>query len=72
MSPLGCLLTEQSFILLRYPYFRSISPKGKKILLFNPIALEREEEDDGKVKEPERPPKIRRTTRPNGKVVYEF
>ena len=44
----------------------------KKILPFNPIALQREEEDDGKVVEPERPSKIKRITRPDGKMVYEF
>ena len=44
----------------------------KKILPFNPIALQREEKDDGKVVEPERPSKIRGTTKPDGKVVYKF
>ena len=44
----------------------------KKILPFNPITLQREEEDDGKVVEPERPSKVRRITRPDGKVVYKF
>ena len=45
----------------------------KKIILpFNPITLQREEEDDGKVVEPERPSKVRRITRPDGKVVYKF
>ena len=43
-----------------------------RILPFNPIALQREEEDDGEIVELERPFKIRRTTRPDGKVVYEF
>ena len=53
--------------------YQEYEPKGEnKILPFNSTTLQREEEDDGKVKEPERPPKIRRTTRPNGKVVYEF
>ena len=53
--------------------YQEYEPKGEnRILLFNPIALQREEEDDGEVMEPERPSKIRRTTRPNGKVVYEF
>ena len=37
-----------------------------------PTALQREEEDNGEVVEPKRPSKIRRTTRPDGKVVYEF
>ena len=44
----------------------------KKILPFNPITLQREEEDDGEVVKPKRPSKIRRTTRPDGKVVYKF
>nr|POF03728.1 hypothetical protein CFP56_06647 [Quercus suber] len=53
--------------------FQEYKPKGEnKILLFNPISLEREEEDDVKVVKPESPSKIKRTTRPNGKVVYEF
>ena len=43
-----------------------------KILPFNPIALQREEEDDGEVVELERPSKIRRITRLDGKVIYEF
>ena len=43
-----------------------------KILPFNPIALQREEEDDGEVVESERPSKIRRITKPDGKVIYEF
>ena len=43
-----------------------------RILPFNPIALQREEEDDGEIVELERAFKIRRTTRPDGKVVYEF
>ena len=48
-------------------------PEGEnKILPFNPIALQREEEDDDEVMEPKKPSKIRRTTRLDGKVVYEF
>ena len=43
-----------------------------RILPFNPIAMQREEEDDGEVVESERPSKIRRITKPNGKVIYEF
>jgi len=43
-----------------------------KILPFNPIALQREEEDDGKVVEPKRPSKISRITKLDGKVIYEF
>lgn len=31
-----------------------------------------EEEDDGEVLEPERPFKIKRITKPDGKLVYEF
>nr|POE82167.1 hypothetical protein CFP56_77439 [Quercus suber] len=47
--------------------------EGKnKILPFNPIALQVEEEDDGEVVEPKRPSKIRRTTKPDGGVVYRF
>ena len=41
-----------------------------KILPFNATILEREEEDDGEVMEPERPPKIKRTAKPDNKVVY--
>ena len=43
-----------------------------RILPFNATVLGQEEEDDGEVVELERPPKIRRTIKPNGKVVYEF
>ena len=43
-----------------------------KILPFNATILGQEEEDDGEVVEPKRPPKIRRTTKPDGRVVYEF
>ena len=43
-----------------------------KILPFNVTILEREKEDDREVVKPERPPKIRRITKPDGKVVYEF
>lgn len=42
------------------------------ILPFNATVLEREEEDDGEIVELERPPKMRRTTKPDGKVDYEF
>nr|POF01939.1 hypothetical protein CFP56_06392 [Quercus suber] len=53
--------------------YQEHKPEGEnKILLFNPIALQREEEDGGEVVEPKRPSKIRKITRPNGKVVYEF
>jgi len=43
-----------------------------KILHFNPIAQQIEEEDDGEVVELERPFKIRRTIGLDGWVVYEF
>ena len=43
-----------------------------RILPFNPIALPVEEEDDSEVVELERPSKIRRLTRPDGRVIYEF
>ena len=54
--------------------YQEYEPEGEnRILPFNPIALqEEEEEDDGEVVEPERPSKIRRVTRPDGWVVYEF
>ena len=66
-------LIEQSVILLKQPYIRSMSSRvKKKNLPFNPIAMQREEEDDGKVVEPKRPSKIKRTTRLDGKVVYKF
>ena len=43
-----------------------------RILPFNPIALPVEEEDDSEVVELERPSKIRRLTRPDGRVICEF
>ena len=43
-----------------------------RILPFNPIALQAEEEDDGEVVEPKIPSKIRRDTKPVGRVIYEF
>ena len=53
--------------------YQEYEPEGEnRILPFNPIALQREEEDNGEVVEPERPSKIRRITRPKGKVVYEL
>lgn len=53
--------------------YQEYESKGENIILpFKPISLEREEKGDGEVVEPERPSKIRRTTKPNGKVVYEF
>nr|POF05065.1 hypothetical protein CFP56_35626 [Quercus suber] len=42
------------------------------ILPFNVIVLEREEKDDGEVVEPERPLKIRRITKLDGKVVLSL
>ena len=42
------------------------------ILPFNATVLKREVEDDGEVVEPDRPPNIRKITKPDGKVVYEF
>ena len=53
--------------------YQEFEPEGEnKILPFNATILEQEEEDDGEVIEPKRPPKIRRTTKPDGRVVYEF
>ena len=43
-----------------------------RILSFNPISLQAEEEDDGEVVEPKRPSKIKRVIRPDGRVVYKF
>ena len=42
------------------------------ILPFNATVLEREKEDDGEVLEPNRPSNIRKITKPDGKVVYDF
>lgn len=53
-------------------YQKFILEGENKILPFNAIVLERKEEGDGEVAEPERPPNIRRITKPNGKVVCEF
>ena len=53
--------------------YQEYEPNGEnRILPFNPIALQRDEEDDGVVVVLERPFKIRRSIRPDGKVVYEF
>ena len=53
--------------------YQEYEPESEnKILLFNPIALQTEEEDDGEVVEPERPSKIRKVTEPDGQVIYEF
>ena len=54
-------------------FYQEFELEGEnKILPFNATVLGQEEEDDGEVVEPERPPKIRRTTKPDGRVVYEF
>ena len=51
--------------------YRKYEPKGENgILPFNLIVLQVEEEVDGKVVEPKRPSKIRRVSRPNGRVIY--
>nr|POE59581.1 hypothetical protein CFP56_15785 [Quercus suber] len=52
-------------------YQKFILERENKILPFNAIVLERKEEGDGEVAEPERPPKIRRITKPNGKLGRE-
>lgn len=53
--------------------YQEFEPEGENIILpFNATILQREEEDGGKVIEPERPSKIRRITKLDGKVVYEF
>ena len=52
---------------------QEFEPEGEnRILHFNVIVLEREGEDVGEVIEPDRPLKIRRITKPDGKVVYKF
>ena len=43
-----------------------------RVLPFNSIALQAEEEDDGEMVEPKRPSKIRRVTGLDSQVVYEF
>lgn len=43
-----------------------------KILPFNFTVLRSVEEDEGEVIGPNRPPKIRRITKLDGKVIYEF
>ena len=53
--------------------YHEFEPEGEnRILPVNTTFLEMEEKDDGEVIEPERLPKIRRTTKSDGKVVYEF
>ena len=43
-----------------------------RVLPFNATILEQEEDGDEEVIKFERPPKISRITKPDGKVVYEF
>ena len=51
--------------------YQEFEPDGEnKILPFNATILEREEQDE--VIESEMPLKIRRITKPDGKMVYEF
>ena len=53
--------------------YQEFKPEGeKRILPFNATVLEQEEDDDREVMKSEKPPKIRRITKPDGKVVYEF
>lgn len=53
--------------------YQEFELKGENMILpFNASILEREEKDDREVIEPDRPPKIRKITRLDGKVVYEF
>ena len=53
--------------------YQEYEPEGEnRILPFNPIALQAEGEDDGEVVKPERSSKIRRVTRLDDRVVYEF
>ena len=53
--------------------YQEYEPKREnRILPFHPIALQRKEENDSEVVEPKRPSKIKRITRLDGNVVYEF
>nr|POF05042.1 hypothetical protein CFP56_23578 [Quercus suber] len=53
--------------------YQEFKHKEKNMILpFNATVLEREEEDDGEVVEPDRPSNIRKITRSNGKVVYKL
>lgn len=53
--------------------YQEFDLKGENTVLpFNATVLEQEEDGDGEVIEFERPPKIRRITKLDGKVVYEF
>ena len=52
---------------------QEFEPEGEnRVLPFNATILEQEEDGDGEVIEFERPPKIKRITKPNGKVIYGF
>nr|POE76689.1 hypothetical protein CFP56_75048 [Quercus suber]POE79295.1 hypothetical protein CFP56_15236 [Quercus suber] len=53
--------------------YQEFEPGGEnKIIPFNATVLEMEEDDDREVIEFEKPPKIKRITMLDGKVVYEF
>nr|POE53131.1 hypothetical protein CFP56_13674 [Quercus suber] len=53
--------------------YQEFEPKGEnRVLPFHATILEQEENGDGEVIESERPFKIKRITKPNGKVIYEF
>ena len=53
--------------------YQEYEPEGEnRVLPFNSIALQAEEEDDGEMVEPKRPSKIRRVTGLDSQVVYEF
>ena len=56
-------------VAIKMPFDRA---EGYRILPFNPIALQVEEEDDGEVVELERSFKIRRVIGLVGMVIYEF
>ena len=46
--------------------------RENRILPFNATVWEQKEDDDGEVIKFKRSPKIRRITKPDGKVAYEF
>ena len=53
--------------------YQEFEPKEENMVLpFNATILEQEEDGDEEVIKFERPPKISRITKPDGKVVYEF
>lgn len=53
--------------------YQEFEPEEENMVLpFNVIVLEQEEDDNREVIESERPPKIRRITKPDDKVIYEF